>query len=80
MIFNILFFMYTTMKKIAGLTFSNATPMECLQDACYWVSTKILEDAAQGKKRPKSALEHNWKRVISQLEKMDLLVNDEKDE
>ena len=35
------------MKKIAGLTFSNATPMDCLKDACYWVSVKILEDAAQ---------------------------------
>ena len=47
MIFNILFFMHTTMKKIAGITFSNATPMDCLKDACYWVSVKILEDAAQ---------------------------------
>lgn len=72
--------MHTTMKKFAGLTFSNATPMDCLKDACYWVSVKILEDAAEWKKWHKSALEHNWKRVISQLEKMDLLINDEKDE
>ena len=68
------------MKKIGGITFSNATPMDCLKDACYWVSVKILEDAAEGKKWHKSALEHNRKRVISQLERMDLLINDEKNE
>lgn len=68
------------MKKIAWLTFSNATPMDCLMDACYWVSTKILEDAAKWQKWKRSALEHNWKRVISQLERMDLLINDDEDE
>lgn len=61
------------MKKIANLTFSQATPMEQLQDACWWVSVKILESAKKKEKRSKEALDHNWKRVIAQMEKMGLI-------
>jgi len=63
-------------KDWVVFSFRNATPMECLEDTCYWVSTKIVEDAKKWIKWKRSAIEHNFQRVLKQLEKMDLLLND----
>lgn len=60
-------------KNKWSLDIRNMTPMETLEECCYWVSTKILEDAKKWNKRPEDALRHNFERVISQMKNMDLI-------
>lgn len=47
--------------------------MESLEDACYWVSTKVLERAKKWDKISESSMYHNFNRVLHQLENMWLL-------